>query len=327
MSSNFNQTSGNPRRQESQSGSGVRESLAGQNLESSSFGGHNPSSNVYGRDTSLDSSQTMDSMHSSNLGRRMTGTGTGTGAGATHTYTGVGTTEVGPQEFTVTTGINSGAGLHAEQYQGRNPGQAGTTSSTMPGVHHHHGTAYHGEGFVGECHHPECATCMSSSGAYASPVVGTGQSMTSETGGGIGIGHHTSGTHHSTGHHTDTGLMGGSGTYSGDRTAGTMGTGGSTGTTMPQHMHMGGSTMSGMPPGNVAYESTTTSTTTEHPSGRTTGSSGTGSGMGSTSGTAGKPTMTDKIMGGAEKVAGKVTGNEAMEIHGQERKTGELNKN
>ncbi|KAJ7067820.1 hypothetical protein C8F01DRAFT_1115836 [Mycena amicta] len=99
-------------------------------------------------------------------------------------------------------------------------------------------------------------------------------------------------------------------------------------------MGMGTGTGAGI--GDSTYSSSTTGM------GDSYGSTGTGTGMndgfndtsnrtdfdgGRTTGMGGKPTMGDKLKGGAEKLAGKVTNNPGMQERGQERKMGEFERN
>ncbi|KAF8965127.1 hypothetical protein BDZ97DRAFT_1813781 [Flammula alnicola] len=268
--------------------------------------GNNPSSGIghssgqgdnYGRDTA--NLGTTRSLPSDRSGLGGTGMGNKSGMGTTEIGTGThhsghhGHGHEGNVSGDPTTGVNAGAGIHAQQYHGRGTA-AGEGVDTTPimseggGHHHQHGSEHHGaheHGHpLGEGRKHGCSTCIGSTG-------GADQTkMTTSTGTSITEGQ------------SPLNLKPGQAVVEKET-----------------RVHHGGPTAGSGQQSNLG-------------SSQNTGQN-VGTGTGATGGRErsfaeqdvqhGKPSLTDKIVGGAEKVAGKMTKNPEMVTRGAERAAGE----
>ncbi|KAH9480614.1 hypothetical protein JR316_0007214 [Psilocybe cubensis] len=315
----------------------------------SGFGGHNPASDNYGRDTTNSetygkSSANMGGTHDYSMSndrdqvRRNLNQGSGMNASAGMDFSDLGRaggTLTGSDSLhqivdadsrlrtdSTRTGLNSGAGIHAHQYNeslSGIPAMAGASLATghmkdLKDEHHLHGQSGTGnmEAHCSKCHPGHYYVQDSSSNTASMPSL-KGHERTEMSGGSMGK-------------------------Y---ETSSYTGMGGSTG---QERMNMGDSmgkfgpstTSSGIGGSRTQGEGLSSSYGTsgnsldnryqsaegmkyQHPSKGPVGSDISAQQM-----QGGRPSMTDKILGGAEKITGKMTGNTDMANEGEMRAAGNL---
>ncbi|KJA23217.1 hypothetical protein HYPSUDRAFT_40014 [Hypholoma sublateritium FD-334 SS-4] len=185
------------------------------------------------------------------------------------------------------TGVNSGAGIHAQQYRGRDAGVVFDDETQRHGDIHHDSTHH-----ATESGQPSCVTCADK-----------GHHTSSHN-----IGHHTSGHTMST---SQAPSFGGNESMGyGSRTAGA------------GSEQLGTSQTSSF--GGIGHGSQAVGTGAQGTRMGTGFKEGGDESYGSKVQGTGKLSVTDKFMGGVEKTAGKVTRNVEMESHGAAREAGSL---